>query len=168
MTVLKLYSSDPINLAATAGKAVDRNQDPYRELIIKGGFSVLNKVILVGQLTHKPELEEDEFGKASTSFQLEVERNWVNSRGEREADYVTIFAREQTARNIVKYLQEGSLVAIEGSLNIDKFTDEDGNNRNTARVRAYEVRFLPGKGNRPQSERKPKPSEDVGEDELPF
>ncbi len=125
---------------------------------------MLNQVILIGQLTHKPELEEDEFGKLSTSFQLAVERNWTNSRGEREVDNFTIIAWAQIAKNIVEYLSEGSMVAIEGNLNIDNYSDEDGNSRKMARIKANDVRFLPGQGKKPQRERKP----NSPEDELPF
>lgn len=49
---------------------------------------MLNKVVLIGRLTKDPDLRYTQSGVAVATFFLAVNRNFTNSQGEREADFI--------------------------------------------------------------------------------
>ena len=104
----------------------------------------MNKVILIGRLTAKPELKYTNSNIAVTSFNLAVDRP-VREDGTKEADFIEIRVWRKQAENVCKYLDKGSLVAIEGRIQTEKFTTKDGENRYKTLVIAERVVFLNSK-----------------------
>lgn len=80
-------------------------------------------------------------GDAVTSFTLAVDRQFTNKQGEREADFIKIVVWKKTAEACANYLGKGSLVAIDGRLQIRSY-DQDGQRRYIAEVVAETVKFL--------------------------
>ena len=89
----------------------------------------MNRVCLIGRLTQKPELRNTNSNLAVTRFTLAVNRNFSNSQGEREADFITIVAWRKQAENICRYLDKGSLVSVEGRIQTGSFDGQDGQRR---------------------------------------
>ncbi|MBQ3219004.1 MAG: single-stranded DNA-binding protein [Clostridia bacterium] len=103
---------------------------------------MMNKVILVGNLTRDPELTETPSGVAVCRFAIAVSRDYANSDGTRETDFFNITVWRGRAENCGKYLKKGNKVAIVGSLQNRSYEDKDGIKRNVTDVVANEVEFL--------------------------
>lgn len=104
----------------------------------------MNKVMLIGRLTAKPELKYTNSNVAVTSFSLAVDRP-VREDGTKDTDFIEIRVWRKQAENVCKYLDKGSLVAIEGRVQTEKFTTKDGENRYKTLVVAERVMFLNSK-----------------------
>ena len=62
--------------------------------------------------------------------------------GEKETDYIDIQTWDRQAETCNNYIGKGSLVAIQGSLRVEKYEGKDGNIRKSTRVNADRVNFL--------------------------
>jgi len=102
---------------------------------------MLNRVVLIGRLTKDPDLRYTTSGVPVTRFTLAVNRNFTNSQGEREADFIPIQTWRGTAENCAKYLSKGRMVAVAGRIQTGSY-EQDGQRRYTWEVVADEVRFL--------------------------
>jgi|SRR5690554_436448 len=111
---------------------------------------MLNRVVLIGRLTRDPELRYIPSGTPVANFTLAVDRPFTNRQGEREADFVPIVVWRKAAENCANYLGKGSLVAVDGRLQVRSY-EKDGQRRYITEIVAEDVRFLDKKGDRPQS-----------------
>ena len=104
----------------------------------------MNKVLLVGRLTAKPELKYTNSNVPYTRFSVAVD-GVPTANGERRTDFINTIAWRKQAENICQYLNKGSLVSVEGRIQTGSYTDKDGNKRYTTDVSADNVRFLESK-----------------------
>ena len=102
----------------------------------------MNRVDLVGRLTAKPELRYTSSNMAYTRFSVAINRTNLNAQGERETDFINVVVWGKQAENAANYLDKGSLVGVEGSIQTGSYTDKDGNRRTSFDVRANRVEFL--------------------------
>ena len=102
----------------------------------------MNKIILIGRLVADPELRYTQSGIPVCNFRLAVDRPFTNQSGEREADFIDIVVWRKTAENVAKFMSKGRQVAVEGSLQIRSYDDNNGIRRRTAEVQANSVEFL--------------------------
>lgn len=123
---------------------------------------MLNRVILMGRLTHSPEIKSTQNGNAVLSFCLAVERGYAKNGEERQTDFIDCVAWRQTAEFINKYFRKGALIAIEGSLQTRSYEDKNGNKRKAVEVVADSVSFT---GERAQDVPSDKP--ELSKDPLP-
>lgn len=86
----------------------------------------MNKVVLVGRLTAKPELVKSE-KNSYTKFALAVKRDYANADGSRETDFINIIAWGKNAETIAKYLDKGNLIALDGRIQTGSYDNKDGN-----------------------------------------
>ena len=106
----------------------------------------MNNVVLVGRLTRDVELKYIQgSGTAVTNFAIAVDREFTGKDGKKETDFVDIQVWGKSAENCANYIGKGSLVAIQGSIRVDSYQDQDGNNRKITRVNANRVQFLDNK-----------------------
>lgn len=89
---------------------------------------MLNKVILMGRLTHTPEVKQTTQGTSVLTFVIAVDRNYSGS-AEKRTDFINCVAWRQNAEFIAKYFPKGALIAIEGELQQRKYTAKDGSER---------------------------------------
>lgn len=108
----------------------------------------MNKVILVGRLTAKPELRYTASNTAFLRFSIAVNRNFTNADGKREADFINIIAWRKQAETISKFFDKGNLIAIEGRLQTGSYDDKDGNKRYTVDVALDNFEFVGSKSDR--------------------
>ena len=94
-----------------------------------------NKVIIEGRLTHDPELRQATNGKSVCRFSVAVNRD------ENHTDFIACTAFGQTAEFICRYFFKGKPVLVDGRLNSEKWTDKNGNNRETISVLCDRVQF---------------------------
>lgn len=102
----------------------------------------MNTVVLIGRLVRDPENRFTPAGKAVTTFTIAVDRQFVNQRGEREADFIPIVVWQKLAETCANHLNKGRLVAVEGRLQIRNYEAQDGQKRKAAEVVANSVQFL--------------------------
>lgn len=76
---------------------------------------MLNQVVLIGRLTQDLEIEEKEERKV-TCMKLAVQRNYKNTDGVYETDFIPVFLYNNIAENTLKYIGKGDLVGIKGRL----------------------------------------------------
>ena len=103
---------------------------------------MLNKVILIGRLTKDPELRHTQSGHAVANFDLAVDRPFTGQDGEKQTDFIRVNVWRKQAENVTQYTGKGSLVAVEGRLQIRSYEDKEGIRRKAAEVVADNVRFL--------------------------
>jgi single-strand DNA-binding protein len=105
----------------------------------KGGRGMLNICVLIGRLTKDPDLRYTPNGKAVATFTLAVDRAFSK---EKEADFIPCVAWGKTAENCANYIGKGSLVAVEGRIQVRTYEAKDGGKRWATEVIADNVRFL--------------------------
>ena len=102
---------------------------------------MLNKVILMGRMTHEPELKASTSGVSVLTFSLAVERNFARQGEERQTDFINCVAWRQTAEFISKYFPKGALIAVEGELQTRKYSARDGSERAVTEVIVSQASF---------------------------
>ena len=124
----------------------------------------MNKALLVGRITTKPELRTTSSGIPFTRFSVAINRPFTNN-GERTADFINILVWRKQAENVCNFLNKGSQVAIEGRRQTGSYTDKDGNNRTSFEVVADNVQFLDSKSQRSNESQVPiSDGVDIGND----
>lgn len=125
----------------------------------------LNTCIFMGRLTAAPEVKKTNSDVSYAKFTVAVERNY--KQGDTKiADFIPMVAWRGTADFIGKFFRKGDMIAVDGSLQSEKYTDKDGNNRTAFSVQVNNVAFCGGK-----NEAKPKENETDSvdtDDEYPF
>ena len=87
---------------------------------------MINRTILVGRLTRDPELRYTQGGTAVASFILAVNRQFTNSQGEREADFINCVMWRKAAEDFTKVASKGSLVGIDGRIQTRNYENKQG------------------------------------------
>ena len=101
----------------------------------------MNKVILTGRLTAKPELQyTPNTQTAVTKITIAVDRQTKDGG----ADFirVTVFGRQ--AENVCRYMDKGRMIAVEGSIQTGSYKGRDGKTVYTQDVIANHTEFLGG------------------------
>ncbi|MGZ6392256.1 MAG: single-stranded DNA-binding protein [Ktedonobacterales bacterium] len=77
-----------------------------------------NRIELIGNLTHDPELRKTPKGTSVCSFRLATDRTWRDEHGERqeESAFHRIVAWKTLAEQCAKYLRKGRKVFVAGRL----------------------------------------------------
>lgn len=102
---------------------------------------MLNRVILMGRITHDLELRQTPSGVCTLSFSVAVERNYTDQNGERQTDFITCVAWRQQAEFIGKYFSKGRMIALEGSLRSRTYDDKNGSKHYVTEVYVDSVSF---------------------------
>lgn len=85
----------------------------------------MNNVILMGRLTHDPELRQTQSGISSCRFTIAVNRKFKNQNGEYDTDFISCVAWRQTAEFVSRYFNKGSMICVSGSLRSGSYTDKN-------------------------------------------
>jgi len=136
----------------------------------------MNNISLVGRLTRDPELKFiPGSGKAKLTFSIAVDRDYKTKEGNKVTDFIPVEALGKPAETWSNYLGKGRQVGIQGSMYVDRYTDESGNNRIFTKVFAKNLQFLDsGKdnsNNKPQYEPRgldPQGFQAIDDDDIPF
>lgn len=103
-----------------------------------------NRVFLIGNLTRDPELKYVPGGTAVSNLRLAVNNRYRDKNGEYKdvACFITVVVWGRQAENCNQYLNKGSAVFVEGTLQSRSWQTSDGQKRNVIEVRANRVQFL--------------------------
>jgi single-strand DNA-binding protein len=104
----------------------------------------VNKVILIGNLGQEPELRYTGSGTAVCNMRLATNESYTNKEGEevQQTEWHNVVAWGRLGEVCNEYLDKGSQVYFEGSLQTRSWEDRDGNTRYTTEVKAREMMFL--------------------------
>lgn len=101
----------------------------------------MNEVVFVGNTMNDPELRFTGSGRAVANFALAVNRAYTKASGEKVETMtkyqVSVWGDQ--AENIAESVPKGARVMVSGYLDMEDWTDRDGNTRTTARITASEV-----------------------------
>ena len=135
----------------------------------------MNKIFIIGNLTADPDYSVSASGTPMCRFTVAVNRRHSSSQGdERTADFFRVTTFRKTAENCSNFLAKGRKVGVVGSIQLNDYTDKDGNRRTSVDVTADEVEFLSPRGDESNAGSAPSPRrggatlEPVSDDTLPF
>ena len=126
-------------------------------------MSGVNKVIIVGNLGRDAELRYTGSGTAKTEFSVAVSYNkdtteWFN---------VTLWG--ETGERISQYLTKGKQVYVEGRLETQKWSDNEGEKHERTMLVAHTVTLLgSGQGGESASEGRRRKGSAPADDDLPW
>mgnify|MGYP002570459739 CR=1 FL=1 len=102
---------------------------------------MLNKIFVMGRLTHDPELRRTGSGTPVCSFSIACDRDFKSQSGEKETDFFDVVAWRATGEFVSKYFTKGRMAVVEGRLQIREWQDKEGNKRRSAEIVAESVYF---------------------------
>lgn len=84
---------------------------------------MINRVVLVGNLTKDPVLRKTQTGQSVTSFTLAINRR---SKEQDQADFINCTAWNQPGEYLAQYAKKGNTVGVEGRITTRNYDDKDG------------------------------------------
>jgi single-strand DNA-binding protein len=107
---------------------------------------MLNKVIIMGRLTKDPDLKNTQSGVAMCRFSVAVERQFKDKvTGERQTDFLDCTAFRGTAEFISRYFAKGNMILVEGNIQNNNYTDNNGVKHYSNNIMVENVSFCGGK-----------------------
>lgn len=102
---------------------------------------MLNKVILMGRITHDLELKQTPGGSSVLSFNIAVDRSYAKQGEDRQTDFISCVAWNKRAEFIEKYFRKGRMIAIEGQLRTRTYDDKNGTRHYITEVYVDNISF---------------------------
>lgn len=121
---------------------------------------------MTGNVCAKPEAFTTQKGISQSKFKLAVQRKYKNADGNYDADFFPVIAWRQTADFCNRYLDKGSKVAVEGTLQTRQYDAQDGSKRYITEIIADHVESFTRR--EPSEPQKGQFVEVDPGDELPF
>lgn len=109
---------------------------------------MLNHITIMGRLTKDPELRRTGSGIAVASFRVAVDRDYAQSGQQRKTDFIDCVAWRQAGEFVAKYFRKGSMIVVEGRLEMRTWEDRDGIRHTSAEINAENAYF--GESKRPE------------------
>jgi single-strand DNA-binding protein len=109
----------------------------------------VNKVILIGNLGNDPEVKYLNADTVVANFNIATTEKYTDRNGQKveQTEWHRIELWGDQAKTAEKYLKKGNPVYIEGKIRTEKWTDKDGNERSTVKVRATLMTLLGSRNN---------------------
>lgn len=102
----------------------------------------MNKAILIGRLTKKPELKSTASGVSVATFTVAVNRRFKNADGNYDADFINCVAWRQSAEFLCKFFDKGSQIGIVGSIQTRSYDGADSKKVYVTEVACDEIHFV--------------------------
>ena len=109
----------------------------------------MNNIILTGRLTKDVEMRYIPVtGTPVATFTLAVQRDYLKKDGTRDVDFIPVEVIGKVAKFCKNYLSKGRLVAVQGSIRVDRYQDKNTQEfRVFTKVSARSVQALDKKPN---------------------
>ena len=86
----------------------------------------MNNIILTGRLTKDVEMRYIPVtGTPVATFTLAVQRDYLKKDGTRDVDFIPVEVIGKVAEFCKNYLSKGRLVAVQGSIRVDRYQDKN-------------------------------------------
>lgn len=102
----------------------------------------MNNVALVGRLTGEPEVKENTDGSFRTLISVAIPRDYKNSEGIYEADYVHCVLWNGIASATKEYCHKGDVVGIRGRLQTRTYENDNNEKKYVLEVIVDKVQFI--------------------------
>ena len=103
----------------------------------------MNKVILMGRLTRDPEIRYAQDNSLPVArFTLAVDRRFKRDNSQQTADFISCVAFGKTAEFFEKYMKQGTKVCLEGRIQTNSYTKQDGSKAYSTDVVVENVEFV--------------------------
>jgi single-strand DNA-binding protein len=106
-----------------------------------------NKVVLMGNLTRDVEIRYSQGGSAIGNSGIAVNRKWKSQAGEQKEEVMfvdlTFFGR--TAEIANQYLRKGKQILVDGRLNLEQWTAQDGTKRSRHTIIVENLQMIGGR-----------------------
>ena len=109
----------------------------------------MNKLYIIGNVTHTPELKNTPNGVPVCSFSVAVNRR------DKDALFYRVTAWRGLGETCAKYLQKGKKVAVIGELDLRTYTGRDGMEKTALEVTASDIEFLSPRSDDQQPQQQP-------------
>ena len=106
---------------------------------------MINNIVLVGRTTKTIELKQNKNGTNYVQFTLAVNRPYKDEQGGQQADFITCVAWNKTAETIAKYVPKGTMIGVEGRLQVRSYDNEAGIRHYLSEVLVNRFTFLESK-----------------------
>lgn len=113
---------------------------------------MVNQIVLVGRIARTPETRITENGKKMTTLTLAVPRNYKNSNGEYDTDFLDCTLWSAVAESTSEYCETGDMIGIKGRLQTRVVETPEGTKRKKTEIIAEKVTFLTSNPQRRKSE----------------
>ncbi len=104
----------------------------------------LNKAMVIGNLTRDPEVRSTASGATVTNFSVATNLVWTDQQGQRQekAEFHNVVAWRKLGEICGQYLKKGSKVYVEGRLQTNEWTGNDGVKRYRTEIVAENMIML--------------------------
>ena len=106
----------------------------------------MNIVSIVGYFDEDPVIRVSPTGKKYVRFILAVPRNFINSEGKYEHDFISVMTWGKMAELVYKKARKGSNIAVYGRLTT-RIYEKDGVKKYVTEVVVIEINFLESRKN---------------------
>lgn len=103
---------------------------------------MINNIVLVGRTTKTIELKQNKNGTNYIQFTLAVNRPYKDEQGGQQADFINCVAWNKTAETIAKYVSKGTMIGVEGRLQVRNYENEAGIRQYISEVLVNKFTFL--------------------------
>jgi len=122
-------------------------------------MAALNKVLILGNVGHAPEVRQTQSGRAVANFSVATTDGWGDGEDRQErTEWHQVVVWGKLAETCGQYLTKGRQVLVEGRLQTRSYEDHDGNKRSVTEIVAQQVQFLGGRPEGSPEEATPPPS----------
>lgn len=107
---------------------------------------MINKWIGIGNLTRDPDAKTTRNNKSIVTFGIAINNKWIDASGQAQetATFIDCKAFGKVADVIAQYAQKGKQVCIEGHLDLERWTDQGGGQRQKLTVVVDRLELLGG------------------------
>lgn len=112
----------------------------------------MNIVVLIGRITKDIEVRYTEKDIAVSNFTIAVRKDYKNTDGEYESDFINCVSFGNISEYLKKYATKGNLIAVNGRIQTRNYEDKEGNKRYITEVFANKVTLLSSNKNKNEYE----------------
>lgn len=113
---------------------------------------MVNQIVLVGRIARTPETKTTENGRKMATLTLAVPRNYKNSNGEYDTDFLDCTLWSSVAESTSEYCETGDMIGIKGRLQTRIIETPEGTKRKKTEIIAEKVTFLTSNPQRRKNE----------------
>ena len=128
----------------------------------------MNVVILIGRLTKDNDVKYRQEGGMIVNNTIAVNRDYKNTNGEYDTDYINFSVFGKTAEFLNNYTRKGVQVALEGSWQVKSYQASDGTTRVSNTLAVNKVTLLESIKQKEEVTSAPTEQYELQDDDLPF
>lgn len=102
----------------------------------------MNVVAIIGRVTKELEISYTRQGTPNCTFTIAIQRDYKNSDGNYNADFIQIIAWREVAQLLVTHIKKGEQIGVNGQLRSRSYVDKNGIKKYITEVRAQRIKFL--------------------------